>query len=483
MRMANRGVPSLLGRFGRARRAALLGIALGAVAPSASAHYGLPRAFSIIFGPEGTNRVLVRSDIWGIMRSWDNGQSWQWSCAEVFGGKSSDAQYHPMLVTNTGRIIVGSTFDGLFISDNFCDWRKASAFSDTLVSDVAPWGSDFVALTSTSGDAGGYSTLIWKSTDQAESWTQTGTPMPRHFIGSQVRAAPSDPKRLYVTGIAPDGKVGLVQRSTDGGTTWTEHEFPFDTNPVGGQLGAYFRLPMVHPTRPDVAFIRIDMPEQVSQDSPDSILGTKDGGLTWTMVFASKGDLPGITLSPDGKTLLIGGPLEGLHSADVDAALTSGQSAFAKVFDGMIWGLNWTADGTLYAGNNNFGAVGVPEITLGVSHDGGHTFELKMNICQIGYPDTCGASTTLGAMCEGLWDNKEKGLGFGFDFVYGDRCVKPGAGGDGGNGATGGDAKGSCSCSAPGRSDNSAPALAALAAITVAAGRIRRKLGRAKSRH
>jgi hypothetical protein len=458
-----------------------LGIALGTVAPVASAHYGLPRAFSIIFGPEGTDRVLVRSDIWGIVRSWDNGQSWQWSCAEVYGGKSSDAQYHPMLVTNTGRILVGATFDGLFISDNFCDWHKANAFSNTLVSDVAPWGSDFIALTSTSAGGLKYSTLIWKSSDQGETWAKAGTAMPDKLIGSQVRAAPSDPQRLYVTGIVPDGRVGLVEVSTDAGATWTEHEFPFDTRPDGGQLGSAFRLPMVHPTRPEVAFIRIDMPEQVGQDSPDSILGTKDGGTTWSMVYASRGDLPGIALSPDGKTLLIGGPTEGLYSADLDAALTNGQSAFQKIFDGMIWGLNWTSDDTLYAGNNNFGAVGVPEITLGVSHDHGHTFELKMNICQIDYPTTCGASTTLGGKCEGLWNDKAKGYGFGLDFVYGDRCVLPEGGVDGGgNNATGAKADSSCSCSAPGRSDNSAPALAALAAITVAAGRIRRKLGRAQ---
>lgn len=477
----NRGVPSFLGRFGRARRAALLGLALGTVAPAASAHYGLPRAFSIIFGPDGTNRVLVRSDIWGIMRSWDNGQSWQWSCAEVYKGKSSDAQYHPMLVTGTGRILVGSTFDGLFITDNFCDWHKANAFSNALLSDVAPWqGSDLIALTSTSAGGLKYSTLVWKSSDDGETWTQTGTALPDKMIGAQVRAAPSDPKRLYVTGIVPDGRVGLVQVSTDGGTTWTEHEFAFDTRPDGGQLGASFRLPMVHPTRPEVAFIRIDMPEQVGQDSPDTILGTKDGGTTWSTVYASRGDLPGITLSPNGKTLLIGGPTEGLHSADVDAALTNGQSAFEKVFDGMIWGLNWTADGTLYAGNNNFGAVGVPEITLGVSHDDGHTFELKMNICQIDYPESCGASTTLGAACERYWDDKVNGLGFGYDFVYGDRCVTPDAGADGGNAATG-KTEGSCSCSAPGRSDNSAPALVALAAITIAAGRIRRKVSRATS--
>jgi MYXO-CTERM domain-containing protein len=444
------------------------------VAPVASAHYGIPRAFSIVFGPEGTQRVLVRSDIWGFVRSWDDGQSWQWSCAEVYGGKSANAEYHSMLVTSSGRILVAASFDGLRYSDDLCNWQKSTSFADSLVADIAPWGTDFVALTSTSGDGGGFSTVLWKSADDGSTWSQAGKPMPRHFIGSQVKVAPSDPKRIYTVGIAPNGKVGLVQRSDDGGGTWAEHEFAFNTSTDGGQLGAYFRLPMVHPTRPDVAFVRIDMPEGLGQDAPDSILGTKDGGLTWKNLFDSKGDLPGLTVSPDGKTLLIGGPVDGIQSADIDAALTTGQAAFTQVFSGMVWGLNWASDGTLYAGNNNFGAVGVPEITLGMSHDGGKTFERAMNICQIGFPQSCGAGTTLGDQCQPLWNTPP--TGFGYDFVYGDRCVTPGSAPDGGNAASGGDAKGSCSCSAPGRSDNSAPAVVALAGLAVLAGRIRRKL-------
>ena len=150
-----------------------------------------------------------------------------------------------------------------------------------------------------------------------------------------------------------------------------------------------------------------------------------------------------------------------------------------RVLDGLAapgTSRNWAADGAVYAGNNNFGAVGVPEITLGVSHDGGHTFEKEMNICQIGFPQSCGASTTLGAQCEPLWNDKSAGLGFGLDFVYGDRCVKPDAGGGGGNNASG-NAESSCAFSASGRSDGGSgiPAAAALAALAVAAGHMRRR--------
>src|SRR5262245_10691936 len=97
---------------------------MSALSPSASAHYGFPRAFSIIFGPEGTNHMLLRSDVWGIIRSWDEGQSWQWSCAEVYAGLSSKTEYHPMLITGTGRILVGSSSEGLHATDDFCNWKR-----------------------------------------------------------------------------------------------------------------------------------------------------------------------------------------------------------------------------------------------------------------------------------------------------------------------------------------------------------------------
>lgn len=475
MRSPNRGVfAGFVRSFIRSRRSALCGLAALALSPSASAHYGIPFAYGIIFGPAGTDHVIVRSDIWGFMRSWDNGATWQWSCAEVYGGSSANAEYHPMLVTSSGRILVTGTFEGLRLSDNFCDWRKSDAFGSAQVADIAPWGNDLIALTSTSGDGGAFTTVLWKSTNQGDAWTTTGTAMPAHLIGESVRAAPSDAKRVYVAGIAPNGTVGLLQRSTDGGATWTEHEFAFDAQK---QPIAQFRMPLVHATRPDVAFIRVDMPEGLGMDAPDSILGTKDGGLTWTKVFDSIGDLPGIAVSPDGKTLLVAGPKDGLNSADVDDALTRGQAAFQQVWSGRTFGLNWVDDGTanglLYAGNDNFGAVGVPEVMLGKSHDGGHTFDLVMNICQISYPESCAASTTVDTQCQRLWSDKQQNLGFGLDFVYGSRCVKD-AGPDAGNNAAA-KASSSCACSAPGRSGNGTPLAAALAALAVAAGRLRRK--------
>jgi hypothetical protein len=460
-----------------------MAVAALAFSSTASAHYGIPHAFSIVFGPQGIQHVLLRSDIWGFMRSWDGGQTWQWSCAEVYSGNSAQAEYHPMLITASGRTLVGASFDGLRASDNFCDWRKIDAFGGALVSDIAPWsGNDLVLLTSTSGDSGGFDTRLWKSSDDGSTWATVGKPMPSHLIGLQVRAAPSNALRLYVVGIAPNGTVGLLQRSDDGASTWQELDFPLTPDQTIDSL----RLPMVHPTRPDVAFVRLDAPEGFGMDAPDSVIATNDGGTTWKTLFASKGDLPGLTLSPDGKTVLIAGPLDGVQSANLDDAFQRGQAAFQQVFSGLVWGLNWASDGTLYAGNNNFAAAGVPAYTLGKSTDGGHTFEPVMNICQIGYPTSCAKGSTLDDRCSALWDTPP--TGFGYDFVYGDRCIKPdaGSGTDAGTNkaAAGANTESGCSYAVPGGSDGRAPAALAFAALTLA--RVRRRFigprGSAKSR-
>jgi hypothetical protein len=406
------------------------------------------------------------------MRSWDNGNSWQWSCAEAYAGDSTTAQYNPMVITNSGRIFVGAGSEGLFRSDDFCDWKTVTSFGSAFVADVSPLGSELLVLTSTYGFGdGGYETLLWKSTGEGEAWTRVGTALPTTLLGSQARTAPSDPRRFYVVGIEPDGTVGHFMRSDDEATTWTRHEFPLDP---AKQSGAFLRLPVVHPTRPGVAFVRIDMSEGSGQNSPDSILGTKDGGVTWTTLFESTGDIPGVALSPDGKTLLVAGPLEGIHGADVDAALTNGRAAFERIFDGQVWGLAWLADGTLYAGHNNFGSSEVPEITLGVSHDGGRTFEKVMNVCQIEFPGPCQPSSTVGGKCEEGWTGES---GFVDDFfVKSGRCVSPG---DGGNRASGA-AEGDCACSAPGRHGGGLAALAFVAFSFVAA-RFRRGHRRAGS--
>jgi hypothetical protein len=198
-----------------------------------------------------------------------------------------------------------------------------------------------------------------------------------------------------------------------------------------------------------------------------------DGGIRAKSLFRGTADLPGFALSPDGKKVLISGTRDGIHEADLDRALAEGHAAFQQIYARPIWGLEWTAQG-LFAGGENYGAVGEREFTLGLSTDGGRTFTPLMTVCDLQF-SKCPADSTVGQHCAQVWegDEAQQGLKEEFADVRCGRATAPDAGGgppsaDGGDvvtgGASGGSANGGgsatnavtegggCACQAPARS-------------------------------
>jgi MYXO-CTERM domain-containing protein len=426
-------------RHGHAAVAALLASSALALCPSrAEAHGGFPRAFSIFFEPNKPEHMLFRSDVWGLFRSTDAGKTWLWSCAELYRANSLNADHRNMTVLTGGRVLVASSFNGLYISDDPCTWHASPAFSTALpdggtfselVQDVQQKGSELRLLTAT-GNNGKINGKIWKSTDRGDTWTVIGGPLPDDFAGSSLGVPPSGaPDRLYASGRHVDAD-GTVVRSDDGGMTWKAY-------PVPTQLpSAVVRIALIHPTNPDIFFVWADQPEGLGANEPDEIYGTKDGGKTFILLHASMGDLPGLALSPDNSEVLIAGPLDDIIAAKVDDALANGAKAFSPRSTSCgampcgYWGLAWTAQG-LYAGTNDF-SVTPPRFTFGVSKDGGKTFSSLMGVCDVKFDTSCGAGTTMAQACQNVWDT-----GYAYDYINTDRCMPGAAGAAGAAGATG----------------------------------------------
>jgi len=242
--------------------------------------------------------------------------------------------------------------------------------------------------------------------------------------------APSDPTRVYILGqIINSGGAALLETSSDGATTWVKGIGQITKNSDDWTP----RLYGIHPTRPDVVFAWADGYEGYGVNTPDEVWVTADAGKTWNLVYSGKGDLPGFALSPDASKVLVAGPLDGIVEATVDDVLTKGQGAFMQIFTDQVWGLNWTAAG-LYAGNNDFTLNGVPPpFTLGISQDGGHSFQKVMTLCDVTLA-SCAPNSTMAQLCPASWDNPQGG--YVQDFTQGSRCTdgsKP-SGADGGNG-------------------------------------------------
>jgi len=426
-------------RHGHVAVAALLASCAIALPPSkARAHGGFPRAFSIFLEPNKPEHILFRSDVWGLFRSPDGGKTWLWSCAELYRSNSLSADHRNMTVLPGGRVLVASSFNGLYISDDPCTWHSSPSFSRTLadggtitelVQDVQQRGSELRLLTAT-GENGKINGKLWKSTDKGDTWTVTGGPLPQDFAGSSLGIPPSGaPDRLYAGGRHVDADAAVV-RSDDGGVTWKAYPVPTKlAYPV-------IRIALVHPTNPDIFFVWADQPEGLGQNEPDEIYGTKDGGKTFILLRASMGDLPGLALSPDNSEVLIAGPLDDIIAAKVDDALANGEKAFSQRSTSCgakpcgYWGLSWTADG-LYAGTNDFSAS-PPRFTFGVSKDAGKTFTSLMGVCDVKFDTSCGASTTMAQACQSVWDT-----GYAFDYINSDRCMPSTGGAAGAAGAAG----------------------------------------------
>ena len=88
----------------------------------------------------------------------------------------------------------------------------------------------------------------------------------------------------------------VVSRSDDQGQTWQTFALPEDDSPLPFIAG-------VDPTNPDRIYVRAP-----TSTTGDILLVSENGGETWTQILKAQGSLLGFSLSPDGKTVAIGGP-------------------------------------------------------------------------------------------------------------------------------------------------------------------------------
>ncbi len=474
---------SRFGSFCRRATLALAGTLFSTVlwSSNASAHGGIPRGFGVIFEPGNEKDIILRSDVWGFFRSNDGGATWQYACSEVFGGIWSQAEDVPTMILPGGQILVAN-ITALYSSTDFCDWNQTSPAtfgSNTFLEDLISVGSDLVMLTG-SGVDGGIVGKMFRSSDKGQTWTPFANPLPDDFSPQEIAFAPSDSKRIYVTGQTINTNSAVLERSDDGGNTWTSSPIPMTLDP--SQIWT-IRISGVHPTNEDLVFIRADGLEGLGTTVDDQVWFTKDGGKSgassFSELYGGQGDLPGFTFSPDGTQLLLAGPNDGIRGATVADVTASGGAALTQIFDGQVWGLTWMPD-ALYAGTNDFTPGTQPKFTFGKSTDGGKTFTGIMTVCDVQFGTTCGATSSIQTACENTWSQFG---GYDTDYINGPRCVTPGPdagphGGSGGSTSKPASSSSGCSFSAD---EGGSPAAASLALSAFVGGlvafRLKRRAG------
>ncbi|MEO5725609.1 MAG: hypothetical protein ABI134_21300, partial [Byssovorax sp.] len=338
-----------------------------------------PAAGQIVVDPGDTTHVVVRTT-YGILTTRDAGKNWDWICEQSVNWTG---QYDPSIaITSDGSVLAG-IYDHLGVSHgDTCSWPHASGLDKKNVVDVSVEKKNpQVALALTSSDVGGgmFATQLWSSPDNASTWAQAGVDLPADFQALTVDLSPPNPLRAYVSGLHGGGTKGAIERSADGGKTWERVDV------MGSDVDHAPYIAALDPGDDKTLYVRL-------AGTPGRLLRSTDAGTTWTEIFKGTGLLKGFALAPDGKTLVVGGEMDGVWRASVP------ELKFTKVSKVGVQCLAWSSAGIHACGvefNDGF--------TVGVSSDQGSTFTSVMHLACVRGPLACDAATDVGKSCPAAW--------------------------------------------------------------------------------
>jgi photosystem II stability/assembly factor-like uncharacterized protein len=390
------------------RRAALsFALALGAIVATAAtpalANGRFPAAGQLVIDPVDPSHMVIRAT-YGILQTTDAGQSWQWICEGAIG--YSGQEDPAMGVTGNGTILAG-IFDGLVVSpDRGCSWAFEELLFEEYLIDVTVQQDNpmrALALTST-GSQSGIHVIVAETADGGATWAQAGVAVDTEFLAQTVEVAPTDPDRIYLSGLFGAAYEGAIARTSDRGQTW--QILPFD---LQGADNVY--IGAVDPSDPDRLYVRTDDPEN------DALYVSDDAGVSWDKIAEAPGEMLGFALSPDGSQVAIGGPQLGLQIASTT------DFTFQDQYQAKIACLKWHQSG-LYACASEFD----DDFTLGRFVDTAAGFEAVYHLADL-EPLVCGAGTPTAEKCPAEWPAVAETLGISGSGGNGATAASSGAGG------------------------------------------------------
>jgi photosystem II stability/assembly factor-like uncharacterized protein len=357
----------------------------------AAANGRFPAAGMLVAQPNDPSHLVLRAT-YGLLFSHDSGASWDWLCETPVGyGGAEDPS---VVLTGSGAILVG-TFKGLTRStDGGCSWGRDPTLPASIVDLAArPFAPDRVyalsCIYAKAGEAGPlFDSEILVSDDAGEHWASRGRLDPSVLFDS-IEVAPSDPKRVYLSGIHPRGKdtTGALLVSNDDGHRWAERRVDFVPSDRGVFIAA------VDPHDANLVYVRTSGPEA------NRLTVTTDAGKT-SRVLYSDAALQGFALGDDGASVYVGSAKGGLARAARPAA---GEYRFEKRWPKGVQCLTAIGSALWACTPTTTGFV------LGASSDEGKTFGPKLTLAGMRGPIRCAAvgagdaSVTSEAQCAPEW--------------------------------------------------------------------------------
>ncbi|MFO0550609.1 MAG: hypothetical protein U0271_19600 [Polyangiaceae bacterium] len=390
---------------GRSCNVAAVVAAVGVLGAPAevSANGRFPAAQQLVVSPSDPDRIAVQVT-YGFLESFDRGATFSWTCEEaaLYSG-----EFDPPIALLSGSTLIAGTPDGVVHdAQDACSFAAGAGLEGHFIADVSASRAQLAGAIAMSVDQAGaaeFDTRLWTTSDGGLTWAALGGPLATDFRGLTVDAAPSDEAILYVSGlrVSSDGTgKGQLAVSGDNGDTWAYYPVPTSNELAAPYIGA------ISPTDPNSVWVRL-------AGNGGLLYRTRNGAVGFERVFDGLGPLLALALSPDGSTVVVGGEVDGLLSADTTEAV------FSPVSSVPARCATWTSEGLYVCADE-----GKAGFTLGLSTDGGATLTpLYRQGCLTG-PTVC--ETPLEA-CEARWTSQSQLLG---------SCEQQGDGGAGGAGTS-----------------------------------------------
>lgn len=273
------------------------------------AHAGPPEYLQALAQhPTDPDRLVLHYDAayGGLLVSNDGGKRFDIHPGLAFTASGLYRDRPAMSVLGDGTLLVGSSWDGLFVSDAESCIKPSDLVQPGSVFDVARHPVDasvayFVGSNSTGGARG-----LWKR-DSAGALTQLGVDDDAAFSARGLavvsRADSSEQLRFVEVGLKPEGtepdstQIPAFRYSDDLGDTWTEQLIP-----VADGLGGSPRLLAIKgddPIKLVVALVRVGSPDPL-----DPVLFSADTGKTFTQYTEQFGKVGQALVAPDGQLYL-----------------------------------------------------------------------------------------------------------------------------------------------------------------------------------
>lgn len=362
---------------------------------TALANGRLPGANELALDRTRPDHVVLRATF-GMVESFDGGKRWSWTCEELIDTSGVIAD-PPLALAGDGSVVLLPPTGSALVSRNAgCSWERAQAvLSGNRGVDLTRDPSDpkrllVLSSTLTGIDDKGFAIVrnaLFETRDEARSWTLLSS-LPSDFEAETVEVAPSDPRRIYVSGTASnDPRRGLLLRSEDGGGSWQTSSLML---PPGS--GSLF-VSAIHPADPDTLWVRVPARGDTIGILPAQLLVSVDKGQSFRQLAATQRAMFGFALSPDGRELAYGGPADGLFVGPAD-----GSAPFRKVASLSVRCLRWTAEDALYV----CGSEPADPFSLAVSRDRGLSFEPLYRMRDT-CPQACAEETHAANSCRAAW--------------------------------------------------------------------------------